>query len=444
MVETPRSAATRPIDTAPRPSAAATRTAAATIRARLRAGRGPLCGPLAHAPGRLDAGRQAGADLVVHRLRFRWGVDAHPTTVYTLRSKVYDIHSKVSQKEGRCPTSWPSRRPASRSPTARLRVLDGVDLAVARGSVLALLGPNGAGKTTTVRILATLTRADAGRARVAGFDVVADRRQVRRRISLTGQYAAVDELQTGEENLRMMGRLAGLPGPAARRRAGRAAGALRPGRGRPPARWRPTRAACAGASTWPPAWSASPRWSSWTSRPPAWTRAAARRCGRSSPSSPRTGVTVLADHPVPGGGRPAGRPHRRPRRRPGRRRRHLGRSSRSRSPASAWTWCWPTRPPSRRPPGACTAGPPAATRQPDLGVATDGSAAQVRALLDEVDPDRAGRRPVRRAQRHPRRRVPGPDRPPRRPPRRSPPVSDAADHGRPEPAADAGATSTPC
>jgi ABC-2 type transport system ATP-binding protein len=100
-----------------------------------------------------------------------------------------------------------------------LRVLGGVDLDVARGSVFALLGPNGAGKTTMVRILATLTRADAGRARVAGFDVAADRRQVRRHISLTGQFAAVDELQTGEENLRMMGRLAGLTGPAARRRA---------------------------------------------------------------------------------------------------------------------------------------------------------------------------------------------------------------------------------
>jgi ABC-2 type transport system ATP-binding protein len=100
-----------------------------------------------------------------------------------------------------------------------VRVLDGVDLKVPRGSVLALLGPNGAGKTTTVRILATLVRADAGRARVAGFDVVADRRRVRRHISLTGQYAAVDELQTGEENMHMMGRLAGLPGPAARRRA---------------------------------------------------------------------------------------------------------------------------------------------------------------------------------------------------------------------------------
>jgi ABC-2 type transport system ATP-binding protein len=100
-----------------------------------------------------------------------------------------------------------------------LRVLDGVDLGVARGGVFALLGPNGAGKTTAVRILATLVRADGGRARVAGFDVVADRRQVRRHIGLTGQFAAVDDLQTGEENLRMMGRLAGLPGREARRRA---------------------------------------------------------------------------------------------------------------------------------------------------------------------------------------------------------------------------------
>jgi ABC-2 type transport system ATP-binding protein len=100
-----------------------------------------------------------------------------------------------------------------------LRVLDGVDLEVARGSVLALLGPNGAGKTTAVRILATLVRADAGWARVAGFDVVADRRQVRRHIGLTGQFAAVDDLQTGEENLRMVGRLAGLSRRQARHRA---------------------------------------------------------------------------------------------------------------------------------------------------------------------------------------------------------------------------------
>ena len=100
-----------------------------------------------------------------------------------------------------------------------VRVLAGLDLRVPRGSVFALLGPNGAGKTTTVRILATLTRADAGQARVAGFDVIRDRSQVRRRISLTGQFAALDEAQTGEENLRMMGRLSRLPARAARERA---------------------------------------------------------------------------------------------------------------------------------------------------------------------------------------------------------------------------------
>jgi ABC-2 type transport system ATP-binding protein len=100
-----------------------------------------------------------------------------------------------------------------------VRVLDSLDLRVPRGTVFALLGPNGAGKTTTVRILATLSRPDAGRARVAGFDVVRDRPLVRRSISLTGQFAALDEAQTGEENLRMMGALARLPRTAARRRA---------------------------------------------------------------------------------------------------------------------------------------------------------------------------------------------------------------------------------
>jgi ABC-2 type transport system ATP-binding protein len=100
-------------------------------------------------------------------------------------------------------------------------VLAGIDLAVTAGSVFALLGPNGAGKTTTVRILATLTRADAGTVSVAGFDVVRDRHQVRRTISLTGQYTALDALQTGEENVTMMGRLAGLSARDARARARR-------------------------------------------------------------------------------------------------------------------------------------------------------------------------------------------------------------------------------
>jgi ABC-2 type transport system ATP-binding protein len=101
-----------------------------------------------------------------------------------------------------------------------VRVLTGVDLAVRSGSVFSLLGPNGAGKTTMVRILATLVRPDGGRARVAGFDIDRERRKVRRNISLTGQYAAVDELLTGAENLRMMGRLAGLDRRQAARRAG--------------------------------------------------------------------------------------------------------------------------------------------------------------------------------------------------------------------------------
>jgi ABC-2 type transport system ATP-binding protein len=98
-------------------------------------------------------------------------------------------------------------------------VLDGIDLEVASGTVLALLGPNGAGKTTTIGILSTLIEADAGRARVAGFDVVAERGEVRRRTSLTGQQAALDELLTGDENLRIVGRLRGLTRRAARRRA---------------------------------------------------------------------------------------------------------------------------------------------------------------------------------------------------------------------------------
>ncbi|MFI2777827.1 ATP-binding cassette domain-containing protein [Streptomyces sp. ALB3] len=100
------------------------------------------------------------------------------------------------------------------------RVLDGVGLRVARAGVHALLGPNGAGKTTTVRILATLTTADSGTASVAGYDVVTDRRRVRRAISLTGQFAAVDETLTGEETLRLMARLSGLTRAQARDRAG--------------------------------------------------------------------------------------------------------------------------------------------------------------------------------------------------------------------------------
>lgn len=100
----------------------------------------------------------------------------------------------------------------------QVRVLDGVDLTVPAGTVHALLGPNGAGKTTTVRILSTLLRPDAGSATVAGHDVVRAPYRVRTAMSLTGQYAAVDELLSGEENLLMMARLSRLSRADARRR----------------------------------------------------------------------------------------------------------------------------------------------------------------------------------------------------------------------------------
>jgi ABC-2 type transport system ATP-binding protein len=97
--------------------------------------------------------------------------------------------------------------------------LDGLDLRVEEGTILGLLGPNGAGKTTVVRILTTLLSPDAGRAEVAGLDVVRQADELRSRIGLTGQYAAVDEYLTGRENLEMVGRLYHLPKREARRRA---------------------------------------------------------------------------------------------------------------------------------------------------------------------------------------------------------------------------------
>ncbi|GIP32815.1 ATP-binding cassette domain-containing protein [Paenibacillus sp. J2TS4] len=98
-------------------------------------------------------------------------------------------------------------------------VLDGIDLAVPSGTVFALLGPNGAGKTTLIHILSTLVALDEGSVRVAGHDVVTERNEVRRSISLTGQFAAVDEMLTAEENLCMIGRLSGLTAAQSRTRA---------------------------------------------------------------------------------------------------------------------------------------------------------------------------------------------------------------------------------
>src|SRR5919112_6392600 len=106
-----------------------------------------------------------------------------------------------------------------RSGKSEVHALDGLDLEVEEGTVLGLLGPNGAGKTTAVRILTTLLKPDAGRAKVVGFDVVKQAGDLRSRIGLTGQYAAVDEYLTGRENLVMVGRLYHLPKRQARKRA---------------------------------------------------------------------------------------------------------------------------------------------------------------------------------------------------------------------------------
>src|SRR5918993_2947900 len=99
------------------------------------------------------------------------------------------------------------------------RAVDGVDLAVRRGSVYGVLGPNGAGKTTTIRMLATLLTPDAGSAKVLGHDIVHDAAAVRGLVSLTGQLASVDEDLTGRENLILIGRLLGLRRQAAKDRA---------------------------------------------------------------------------------------------------------------------------------------------------------------------------------------------------------------------------------
>jgi daunorubicin resistance ABC transporter ATP-binding subunit len=99
------------------------------------------------------------------------------------------------------------------------RALSGLDLTVPQGGILGLLGPNGAGKTTAVRVLATLLRPDSGRARVLGADVVRQAADVRSRIGLTGQYAALDDYLTGRANLVMIGQLSRLRRPEDRRRA---------------------------------------------------------------------------------------------------------------------------------------------------------------------------------------------------------------------------------
>ena len=128
-------------------------------------------------------------------------------------------------------------------------VLDDVDLEVDQGTIFALLGPNGAGKTTIVRILSTLLKADGGTATVAGFDVATHPADVRASISLTGQFAAVDEILTGRENLILMARLRRVKD--AGQIAGRPAGPLPAHRRGHSGGWRRTPEACAAASISP-------------------------------------------------------------------------------------------------------------------------------------------------------------------------------------------------
>ena len=159
------------------------------------------------------------------------------------------------------------------------RALDEVTLSVEAGRVLALLGPNGAGKTTLVRVLSTLLSPDSGRARVAGLDVMASARAIRSIIGLAGQYATVDELLTGRENLELVGLLYHLDKPVYRRRAGEALERMSlAGAGDKPVKT--YSAACGAVSTWRQVSSAARRSCSWTSRPPGSTRPAGSGCGR--------------------------------------------------------------------------------------------------------------------------------------------------------------------
>ena len=156
--------------------------------------------------------------------------------------------------------------------------VDSLDLTVRTGIVYGLLGPNGAGKSTTLRMITTLLAPTRGTARVLGHDVVAERHAVRSLIGVTGQYASVDEMLTGVENLRLFGRLLGLSRRQARERADELlasfsltqAGGKRVSGYSGGMRRRPSRS------------SPRPRWSSSTSPPPGWTRAPASRCGTSS------------------------------------------------------------------------------------------------------------------------------------------------------------------
>ena len=204
------------------------------------------------------------------------------------------------------------------------RALDGVDLEVPAASVLGLLGPNGAGKTTLVKVLATLIKPDSGTARVAGLDVVEQATAVRSVIGLAGQYAAVDEMLTGRENLEMVGRLYRLSTHVARQRAEEALERL----ALTDAADRPVRTYSGGHASAP-----RPRRQPGRAAPHPDPRRADHRA-RSPHSHRAVGLHEAArpgrddgspHHPVPGGGRRAGELHRRDRPRSRHRSGHRGR-----------------------------------------------------------------------------------------------------------------------
>ena len=201
----------------------------------------------------------------------------------------------------------------------KVRALDGIDLVAREGTVFGLLGPNGAGKTTAIRVLSTLLRPDAGRAIVGGYDVVREPAKVRGLIGLTGQYAAVDELLSGQENLYMIGRLLGMPAGRRPSPGGRTARGVRPVRCRdevrqdvlgrhapaPRPRGEPGRAAAAPV----------PGRADHGPRP-----AEPDRALGDDPNPRRRGHHRAAHDAVPGGGRPARRRDRGDRPREGHRR----------------------------------------------------------------------------------------------------------------------------
>ena len=188
-----------------------------------------------------------------------------------------------------------------------VRALDGLDLEVEAGTVFGLLGPNGAGKSTTVRILTTLSRPDAGSARVAGLDVLAEPVRVRHAIGVVGQKHGVDPDASGRENLVLQGEFYGHHRRGAAAAGGRAARALRARRRRPRGRSRPTPAACSAArrgdGPHPPPAGAVPRRADHRPRP----GGARADVGGDRAARARGGHDDPAHHALPRGGRPAGR-----------------------------------------------------------------------------------------------------------------------------------------